>query len=127
MSPTSAKRPRQVADLLQREVSVILRREINDPRLATLSITSVSVSPELKNASIYFTLLDNAQLAEVKKSLEKAAGFIRHCVAERVALRYTPQLTFIYDETLESAERMTRILQDIPTQDDDDDQSKAPE
>lgn len=122
MNNEFAKRPRQVGDMIQREVAVILQREVSDPRLSQVSITSVSLSPDLKNARIYFTLLDNSNLSEVMKALEKASGFIRHCVATRTSLRYTPRLEFSFDQTLESAERMTRMLQDLPAPDEDDEE-----
>lgn len=108
-----SKRPQQVADLIHRTLAVSLQRETNDPRLNKISITEVNVSPDLRNARIYYTLLDKTDLKDVTKALDKGAGFLRQCLAKQVGLRYVPKLEFLYDENLEHAEELAALLSQI--------------
>lgn len=120
--PKSTKRPSQVAEVIQHNLVLLLARSTQDPRLKALSITGVDVSPDLKLARVYFTLLDKAkELEDVKKSLKKATGFFRAQLAQALELRYMPRLDFIYDKTLDSAERITQLLIDAEKQSDSDD------
>ncbi len=116
----STKRIRQVADSIQRDLALILQREISDPRLANLRITAVHVSPDLGTAKVYFTILDKEQLPEIKQSLSKAAGFLRHQLAESTVLRYTPQLRFVYDESILYGERLTSLINATITEENND-------
>jgi ribosome-binding factor A len=106
----STKRIRQVADLIQRDLAMILQREVSDPRLAEISITGVVVSPDLGTAKVYYTVYDKEQLAEVKAGLEKASGYLRHLLAEATTLRYTPQLRFAYDESILYGEKLSALI-----------------
>lgn len=109
--PKSTKRPSQVAEVIQHNLVLLLARSTQDPRLKALSITSVDVSPDLKLARVYFTLLDKTkEFEEVTQSLKKATGFFRAQLAQSLQLRYMPRLHFIYDKTLDSAERITQLL-----------------
>lgn len=113
------KRPRQVADLIHRDLAIILRRA-NDARLHQLSITEVDVSPDLRCARIYYTLLDDTLLDDVKKALTKGAGFLRQRLAGKITLRYVPRLDFVFDKNLENANRLSSLLSNIDTDPEDD-------
>jgi ribosome-binding factor A len=113
MSNLQSKRPRRVAELVQREVAMILQQHIGDPRLKEVHITAVQMSPDLRSARIFFTLHDLAKRSSVEKALSKAKGHIRHLLAEKVGLRYIPQLEFRYDEVLLHAEHINHLLEDI--------------
>lgn len=113
-----SKRSRQVGDLIHRELAVILKRDTNDVRLHKISITEVNTSPDLRNARIFYTLLNESDLEDTKNALTKGSGFLRQCLAERVALRYVPRLEFIYDKNLQTAEKLTSILHNIKVRDD---------
>ena len=115
-----SKRSRQVGDLIHRQLAVILKRKTNDVRLNKISITEVSTSPDLRNTRIFYTLLDEQDLADTEKALAKGAGFLRQCLAENVALRYVPKLEFVYDKNLQSAEKLASILYKIDVPDEDD-------
>jgi ribosome-binding factor A len=124
--PKSTKRPSQVGEVIQHALVVLLARQAQDPRLKALSITGVNVSPDLKLARVYFTLLDKSnELADVKQSLKKATGFFRAQLAQELHLRYMPRLDFIYDKTLDSAERISELLYDIEPKSDEDDENPA--
>lgn len=108
--PKSSKRSRQVADMIQRQLSIALRQQIQDPRLADVVITDVVLSPDLRVAKIYFTLVKDSELATAQTALKNAAGHFRHIIATHTDLRYTPVLNFFYDETIVHAERLSRLL-----------------
>lgn len=108
-----SKRSRQVGDLIHRQLALSLQRDTNDARLHKISITEVDASPDLRNARIFYTLLDEADLDDTKKALAKGAGFLRQCLADNVVLRRIPKLEFIYDKNLQSAEKLTSILYNI--------------
>lgn len=116
MSKTPLRRHR-VADLIQREVATILRRDVSDPRLTNMNITEVDLSADLRNAKIYFTCLATDDLAAIKKSLAKACGFIRHQLAQRVELRYIPQLRFCHDDAALKAERIQKLINESDNED----------
>lgn len=121
---TDKKRPRRIADLLQRAIANALLREIKDPRLTQVSITAVDVSDDLRNAKIFFAIHDDTKRAEVESALEKATPFIRHTVAEQVDLRYVPKIFFVFDETLQRANNISHLLDEVLPDDDDSDDTK---
>ena len=109
--PKSNIRLRQAADLIQREVALILKREVSDPRLAEITITSVDVAPDMRSAKIFYTLLNKESLKEVQAGLVKAAGFMRHQLAGMTSLRHTPELRFVYDESVLYGEHLTALIE----------------
>lgn len=107
----SNKRSRQIADLIHQEIAILLKREISDPRLQEVSITSVRLSPDKVYADIYFTLHDVSHLAAVKQAFTKASPYLRRMLADRVELRYLPRLNFIFDQALEEGAKMTDLIE----------------
>lgn len=112
-----SQRSRQIADLIQHQIAVILKKEINDPRLQHVTITSVDVSPDLRNAKIFFALPDVAKLSEVEKAFAKASGFLRSQLAERIDLRYAPNIRFVFDESLERGSKISALIEKALTED----------
>jgi len=111
---TSYQRSDRVADTIKREVSDILFREVKDPRLGFITITAVDLAKDLRNAKIYYTSLKEAEeLEAIKKGLKKAAGFVQRKLGKRVHLRYLPQLSFVYDDSVAYGSHMDRILSKI--------------
>ncbi|MBS0350879.1 MAG: 30S ribosome-binding factor RbfA [Proteobacteria bacterium] len=117
MSGKVTKRTRQVADMIQRELATALRQEIKDPRLTNVVITDVVVTPDLKLAKVYFSLLNENELPAAQAALDKASGHFRHLIATRMELRYTPALHFYYDQTIVNAEHMDQLLKKVPIND----------
>ncbi len=109
----SIKRSRQVADIIRHEIAFSLKKDVQDPRLRALSITSVDVSPDLRHANIYFVPSQLADLADIKKALTKATGFFRSMLAERMATRYVPRIAFVYDEALERGSRISDLIHQV--------------
>ncbi len=106
----SSKRARRISDLIKREVALLMKTSINDPRLSGIMITSVDLAPDLGNAKIYFTLSDSAKVSEAKLALEKATGFVRHSLANNTDLRYTPGLSFVHDESIARANDLLDLI-----------------
>lgn len=107
-----SNRPQRVADLIKHALARLLLREAKDPRFSMVSITSVDVSPDLNNALIYVSVLDETKAHETVAALNKAAGYFRHALAEAVELRITPKLHFRYDESIVEADKINRLLED---------------
>jgi ribosome-binding factor A len=107
------QRLRRIADQIQRELSEVIRTELKGPRLGLITLTDVDVSPDLAHAKIFFTsLADPAERPEVVARLRRAAGFLRAALGARLALRNVPELRFIYDESVESGTRLTRLIEE---------------
>ena len=116
-------RQNRVNDAVKQEMAQILR-DVKDPRIAgsLVSITAAEVSPDLKFAKIYFSVLGEDK-AEVLKALKSAAGFFRSELAKRINLRITPQLAFGYDNSMEYGANISSILKTLdikPLEDEDD-------
>ena len=118
----SSRRPERISGLLLQAVSEILLREVKDPRINGVTPTAASISPDLKEAKIFFRTLDyNAQKnateehAQAEAGLNSAAGYIRRQIATRLQLRRTPQLRFQYDTALDQANHMESLLQQTRT------------
>ena len=109
----SSKRVRRMADLIQREVSLILRQHIVDPRLQQLVITLVKMSPDLKSARILFTVPESDTVEDVMQALAKASGFMRSQMAKTAELRYVPKLFFQYDAQLMQAEHLSNLIDQV--------------
>jgi ribosome-binding factor A len=110
-------RPQKLGDLIQRELSELLQRELRDPRVGMITITSVDVSPDISHAKVFFTTLSEAHIAEAKEGLSRAAGFLRTQLARRIKLYTTPELRFEYDESVERGDRLSRLIDSIKKND----------
>ena len=106
----SSGRPQKLADQIQRELSDLLARELRDPRVGMLTITSVDVSPDISHAKVFFTLLEKDKLPGTLEGLRRAAGFLRSQLAKRIRLYTTPELRFEYDESVERGDRLSRLI-----------------
>lgn len=110
-------RPQRVADQIQRELSEIIRRDLQDPRLALVTLTAVDAAPDLSHAVVYFTCLERAQAEAAERVLRKAAGFLRSHLARRIALYTTPALRFKYDESVERGARLSQLIDSVRPKD----------
>lgn len=106
-------RPQRVGDLIQRELSELVARELRDPRVGMVTLTAVDVSPDMSHAKVLFTLLDKERLEEVQEGLRRAAGFLRSQLAKRVKLYSIPELRFEYDESIERADRLSQLIDSV--------------
>lgn len=104
------ERPHKIADEIQRELSDILRRKLRDPRVGMITLTGVELSPDCAHATVYFTCLDRAHVVEVKQGLGRAKGFLRSQLARKLRLFSTPELKFLYDESVERGAHLAELL-----------------
>ena len=109
----SSGRPQKLGDLIQRELSALLQRELRDPRVGMITITGVDVSPDFSHAKVFFTTLTAAHVGEAKEGLKRAAGFLRTQLAKRLKLYTTPELRFEYDESVERGDRLSRLIDSV--------------
>jgi ribosome-binding factor A len=104
----------RMAGRIHEILSVLLLREVADPRLQDVSVTEVKLDPELMFAKVYVNAFgDDTRQQEVMQGLKAANAFLRREVAHRVHLRSAPQLQFIWDEGLARSERVQRIFQGL--------------
>lgn len=109
----SRGRPQKVADLIQRELADLLRRDVRDPHVGMVTITSVDVSPDLSHAKVFFTLLKLEKKDDTTRALQRAAGFLRSQLAHRMKMYTTPELRFVYDESVERGDRLSRLIDSV--------------
>jgi len=109
------RRQRSVGKLLKEALSEVLRFDIKDPRVRMVTITAAEPSADLRHARIRVSVLapSEDEAADVFRVLESARGYIKRALAERVELRFLPDLTFIRDHGPEHAERIARILHEL--------------
>ena len=107
----SGIRLQRIADRVRQEISELLIREINDPRLHQVFITDVKIDRELAFADIYVSAVEGAgRSAEILTGLESASGFIRRVLSARVEVRAFPRLRFHWDPTPENADHIEKVL-----------------
>ncbi len=104
---------KRVASEMTRVISEILLEEARDELLKTVSITGCDVAPDLSFAKVYFTSLSTMSHQNLEKEMEEASSFIRLELAEKMNLRNTPKLKFIYDESIAYGNKIERILKEI--------------
>lgn len=104
-------RAERIEELIKQEVSEILREKVNDPRIGFVSITSVDISPDFENASIFVSILgEEKQKEAAMKGLSSATKFIRGELGHQLELRLTPKLRFIRDDSLERGSRVLNLI-----------------
>lgn len=106
-------RKERVGDYLQRELSVLIQRELRDPRLGMVSITAVEVTRDLAHARVYVTLLDCDSEEQAKPSLEvlgRAAGFLRSALARDASMRSVPRLRFMFDSSIGRGRHLEALI-----------------
>ncbi|MEF8793761.1 30S ribosome-binding factor RbfA [Thiohalorhabdus sp.] len=110
-------RTRRVAELLQQELGPMIQQELRDSRLKWVSIVRVDVAPDLKMAKVFYSLMPETEAAaapeEIQAVLDHASGYLRGLLGRRVSLRHVPELTFVYDESLEYGDHMNRLLRSL--------------
>lgn len=105
-------RQQRVAELLFQELSILIGNELDDPKLALVTVVQVEISRDLRNAKVYVSHDDDdVPESEVLKRLARATSYMRSQIAVRLALRSVPELLFIYDHTPERAARVNELLQ----------------
>ncbi len=107
------KRSTRVGGLLREILAAIILERVADPRLKELTITEVEMTPDLKVARVYYATRRGTNPEELMMALDKAMGFIKQEVAKEHILRTMPEFHFLPDETLEQAERLETLFDEL--------------
>jgi ribosome-binding factor A len=102
-----------VAELIHQELSTLLMFKVRDPRVASVTVTDVDVTADLKRAHVYYVVLDQTEAEEAQRGLESAAGFLRRALAARVELRHTPEIVFAPDQAEIQGRRIDALLDEL--------------
>lgn len=112
--PKEFGRNRRVAQFIKEELSVLIQREFPLNQYGMVTLTSVDLSPDLRNATIYVTALNNKEpIDKIIAELDEKAGHFRHEISSMMTSRGVPSLRFKYDESIERAQRLTDIIDSV--------------
>lgn len=120
-------RTRRVSELLKRELATLIARELNDPRIRKVSVNSVSVSKDLKHATVFVSSMDALatdpgkkagaksaiDIPGLEKLLNNASGFLRHLLSQHAELRVTPSLRFKYDDSIQRGVEISSLIDSL--------------
>lgn len=110
----SFSRANRVGEEIRKEVSQLIREELKDPRLGFLTITSVEVTNDLRYSKIFVSIFGNEEAKKnTLSALKSAAGFLRSELGKRLRLRYTPDLLFHFDESIEHGAKMSKLINEV--------------
>ncbi len=111
---SQGSRPDRVADQIRSELAELLVREVHDPGIGFVTLTRVQISADLQQARVYYTALgDEKTRQKSSRALERAAAFLRRQIGSRLRLKRTPELHFVYDESIEGQDRIEQLLNEI--------------
>lgn len=116
------KRLARLNEQLKRELSALIRREVRDPRVGTVTITGVEVAADLGSAKIYVRTQSEEERESTLEGLEAASPFLRTKLGKVLRVRRVPELRFQPDRSLEHASRIERVLADVMPSDDEEDE-----
>ena len=116
--PREFSRSSRLADQIQRDLSDLIRLEVRDPRVGLVTVTEVEVSRDLSHAKVYVTSLAGGdQAAQSQQALQHAAGFLRSRLAQSLKARTVPELHFVYDESVERGDHLSRLIESTKKRD----------
>lgn len=101
----------RVSEQIKRELAELIRTELKDPRVGMISLTDVEVTADYAHAKVFFsTLVGGENLQAVQIGLQKASGFLRRELGKRIRIHTTPQLHFVYDQSLERGADLSKLI-----------------
>jgi ribosome-binding factor A len=109
--PKDFARTERIAAQMQRELAQLIRFELKDPRIGLVTLTEVSVTPDLAHAKVFFTCLEEGEALEVVLAgLRRSSGFLRREVGRRIRMHALPELHFHYDASVREGARLSRLI-----------------
>jgi len=110
-----SRRTERLNEVFRREISKLLEREVNDPRLGNfISVTRVEISHDLRNAKVFVSVLgEESNKLEVIEGFNAASNYLRRKISENIRLRVIPHLSFYYDESIELGARVLKVLDQV--------------
>ena len=111
-APSGAPRATRVAEQIHHELAQLIAREVKDPRVGMVTLTSVDITPDYAYATVHFTVLpsDDATVARTLEGLRRSAGFMRSQLGRRVRIHTTPELRFVHDTSVERGVGLSRLI-----------------
>ena len=107
-------RPERVANAIKREIGNIIQEDLKDPRMGFTTITGVEVTQDLRSAKVYYSVLGSSkEKKSTQVALGSAKGFIRGLIGDRLKLRFTPELFFAVDKSVEYHDTVNKLLEKI--------------
>jgi len=114
----SKKYERRVSELVRSLLTTLIETRLKDPRVAVITVTDVEVTPDARYARVYYSLIgDDDARRQAAAGLDSAAGWLRRELGAALRTRRTPELAFVFDESLARGERVARILDRLKSQD----------
>lgn len=110
----NSNRLSRIDEELKKEISNIINYDLKNPNITgMISVTKAKITPDLKYAQIYVSILNSKNTKETLATLKKASGFVRTEIAKRINLRITPEIIFVLDDSMEYGEKIDKILKEI--------------
>ncbi|MBN1757631.1 MAG: 30S ribosome-binding factor RbfA [Chitinispirillaceae bacterium] len=105
----------RLAELMQREISAVIARELRDPRIpSVVTVAGIELSTDLRNATVYVSVFDaGIPAADAVKALNKAAPFVQRLLASRISIKHIPHLYFKQDKSIEQTLHINQLLKEI--------------
>jgi ribosome-binding factor A len=117
MAPREFSRAERVAGEMRRELALLIQREIKDPAVGFISVSDVEVSRDLSHARVFVTVFEEDKAKDSIDALNKAAGFLRGRLGQEMRLRSVPELHFRHDASVETGQRMDRLIEEAVAKD----------
>lgn len=107
-------RPERVREFIKEQVGEIIQQELKDPRIGFVSVTGVEVSADLRHAKVYVSVLGDAQAkADTMAGLQSAQGYVRGELGRRLQMRFSPEVLFRLDESIERGTRVMSLIRQV--------------
>lgn len=106
-------RSNRVAEQMKKELGEILNQKIKDPRIGFVTVTDIEVTNDLRQAKVFFSVLEEEKKEETLSGLTQASGFIRSEIGKRIRLRKVPEISFLFDEAHAYGSRIDAILKEL--------------
>ena len=120
MAEKNNNRLGRIDEELKKEISNIINYELNNPKITGLiSVTRAKITPDLKYAKVYVSILNSKNVKDTLANLKRSSGFIRSEIAKRINLRITPEIIFVLDDSMEYGAKIDQILKEIIPQNKD--------
>ena len=111
-------RQEKISEAIRQEASVIIHDKLKDPRLGFITITNVEITHDLRFAKIFFSVLgDDVAYKKTKEALNSSMGFVRKLIAQRLSLRFAPEIAFYEDRSTEYSVRIEEVLNKLKEKD----------
>ena len=116
--PKEFSRSSRVAEQVQRELAEMIRLELKDPRVGLVTLTGVELTPDYAHAKVFYTTLADASARQdIDAGLRRASGFLRRELGRRIRIHTLPELHFVFDESVERGDRLSRLIDEAVASD----------